>query len=221
MAVDINITPIIREVNISVGTSGGGAAVWGGITGTLADQTDLALQQTAQDDAIALNTAKATFPEAPNDGTQYARKDLGWEAVAGGSSPILTAYKSADESKVNSTAYGIDADLILTMEANALYEFTAMLIATSDSSGSIRCRFNDPVDAVGEYTEVYSSQGETQLYGSKLNIVGNSLKTIGQLKGIVSSVTGGTFQFAWGQNSSSAIGSTLHKGSTISLKKLN
>ena len=135
--------------------------------------------------------------------------------------PILTAYKSADESKVNSTAYGIDADLILTMEANALYEFTAMLIATSDSSSSIRARFNNPVDAVGEYTEKYSSEGETQLYGSKLNIIGNSLKTIGQLKGIVSSVTGGTFQFAWGQNSSGAIGSTIHKGSTISLKKLN
>jgi len=255
MAVDINITPIIREVTIEIG-QGGGAAVWGSISGTLADQTDLALEQTAQDTlistnatdigtnvtgilaldtdvtnletsqgvqdtAIGLNTAKVTFPEAPNDGTQYARKDLGWEAVAGGSSPILTAYKSADESKVNSTAYGIDADLILTMEANALYEFTAMLIATSDSSSSIRARFNNPVDAVGEYTEKYSSEGETQLYGSKLNIIGNSLKTIGQLKGIVSSVTGGTFQFAWGQNSSGAIGSTIHKGSTISLKKLN
>ena len=112
MAVDINITPIIREVTILIGSSGGESAVWGGITGTLADQTDLALQQTAQDDlistnatdigtnvtgilaldtsqgvqdtAIGLNTAKVTFPEAPNDGTQYARKDLGWEAVATG-----------------------------------------------------------------------------------------------------------------------------------------
>ena len=83
MAVDINITPIIREVTIEIG-QGGGDAVWGDIIGTLSNQTDLALQQTAQDDAIALNTAKATFPEAPNDGTQYARKDLGWEAVAGG-----------------------------------------------------------------------------------------------------------------------------------------
>ena len=111
MAVDINITPIIREVTIEIG-QGGGDAVWGDIIGTLSNQTDLALQQTAQDDlistnatdigtnvtgilaldtsqgiqdtAIGLNTAKATFPEAPNDGTQYARKDLGWEAVAAG-----------------------------------------------------------------------------------------------------------------------------------------
>ena len=78
-------------VNISTIT-GGGAAVWGGITGTLSNQTDLALQQTAQDDAIALNTAKATFPEAPNDGTQYARKDLGWESVATGGDMLSATY---------------------------------------------------------------------------------------------------------------------------------
>ena len=56
MAVDINITPIIREVTILIGSSGGGGvAVWGGITGTLSNQTDLALQQTAQDDLISTN----------------------------------------------------------------------------------------------------------------------------------------------------------------------
>ena len=33
---------------------------------------------------ITTNNTKVTFPEAPNDGTQYARKSLGWEAVAGG-----------------------------------------------------------------------------------------------------------------------------------------
>ena len=33
---------------------------------------------------ITTNNAKVTFPEAPNDGTQYARKSLGWEAVAVG-----------------------------------------------------------------------------------------------------------------------------------------
>ena len=38
----------------------------------------------AANSAVALNTAKVTFPEAPNDGTQYARKSLGWEAVASG-----------------------------------------------------------------------------------------------------------------------------------------
>ena len=60
----------------------GTGGTWGTITGTLSDQTDLKNQQDTQDSAIALNTAKVTFPEAPEDGSQYARKDAGWEIVS-------------------------------------------------------------------------------------------------------------------------------------------
>ena len=60
----------------------GSGGTWGTITGTLSDQIDLKNQQDAQDSAIALNTAKVTFPEAPEDGSQYARKDAGWEIVS-------------------------------------------------------------------------------------------------------------------------------------------
>jgi len=42
----------------------------------------------AKFDEVVVNNAKVSFPEAPNDGTQYARKDLGWEAVASGGNPI-------------------------------------------------------------------------------------------------------------------------------------
>jgi hypothetical protein len=34
--------------------------------------------------AVTLNTAKVTFPEAPNDGQQYARQSQGWSVVSGG-----------------------------------------------------------------------------------------------------------------------------------------
>ena len=37
--------------------------------------------------AITANTLKVSFPEAPNDGKQYARKDLGWEEVVSGGGP--------------------------------------------------------------------------------------------------------------------------------------
>jgi len=60
----------------------GSGGTWGTITGTLSDQIDLKNQQDAQDSAIALNTDKVTFPEAPEDGSQYARKDAGWEIVS-------------------------------------------------------------------------------------------------------------------------------------------
>jgi hypothetical protein len=34
--------------------------------------------------AVVLNTAKISFPEAPNDGQQYARQSQGWSVVVGG-----------------------------------------------------------------------------------------------------------------------------------------
>ena len=62
----------------------GAGGVWGEITGDILAQTDLQTEQGLQDTAISLNTAKISFPEAPEDGNQYARKDAGWEIVDGG-----------------------------------------------------------------------------------------------------------------------------------------
>ncbi len=41
----------------------------------------------AQASDIQSNNAKVSFPEAPNDGKQYARKNLAWEEVVSSSSP--------------------------------------------------------------------------------------------------------------------------------------
>ena len=43
----------------------------------------------AANSAVALNTAKVTFPEAPSDGTPYARQNVGWVAAGGGGTHIL------------------------------------------------------------------------------------------------------------------------------------
>jgi hypothetical protein len=51
--------------------------------------------------AIAANTAKVSFPEAPTDGKQYARKDAAWEEVAasGTSEPLpIIVLTSTDNS---------------------------------------------------------------------------------------------------------------------------
>ncbi len=46
---------------------------------------------------ITSNNAKVSFPEAPSDGKQYARKDLGWEEVAASGTseplPIISSNK--------------------------------------------------------------------------------------------------------------------------------
>lgn len=101
------------------GGGGGGitAVVWGDITGTLSNQTDLqaALNLKANDSAIStvgksgqysdLIGKPAILPEAPNDGKQYARKNLGWAEVAAAipTSPVLngiTTFKVSASGQV-------------------------------------------------------------------------------------------------------------------------
>ena len=93
-----------------LGSGSGGGGSWGSIAGTLSDQTDLqnaldskvngsqvltnvpenaVFTDTVYDDTaiqaqVDLNTAKVSFPEAPEDGKQYARIDGTWVEVSGG-----------------------------------------------------------------------------------------------------------------------------------------
>ena len=64
---------------------------------------------------ITSNNAKVSFPEAPSDGKQYARKDLGWEEVAasGTSEPLpIIVLTSTDDSQVftRTSPYTIEWD---------------------------------------------------------------------------------------------------------------
>ncbi len=68
--------------------------------------------------AITANTAKVSFPEAPNDGKQYARKDLGWEEVAasGTSEPLpIIALTSTD----NSSTFTEASPLIISWDVES------------------------------------------------------------------------------------------------------
>lgn len=59
----------------------------------------------AGDSAVAANTAKVSFPEAPIDGTPYARKDGAWAAVAGGGDMLKSTY---DPTSVNGDAFDME-----------------------------------------------------------------------------------------------------------------
>ena len=78
----IEIRP--KEITVEIGTGGGGgAAVWGSITGTLANQTDLAAALQAKADSAALG-AMAYEDDAPADNVEYVRKNRGWAVKSGG-----------------------------------------------------------------------------------------------------------------------------------------
>jgi hypothetical protein len=81
-----------------VGFSGGGAVdSVNGQTGVvvltstnIAEGTNLYFTDTrvSANSAVVLNTAKVSFPEAPNDGQQYARQSQGWAVVVGGTGTV-------------------------------------------------------------------------------------------------------------------------------------
>lgn len=106
---------------VEVSGGGGGTtptptpAVWGDITGTLSAQTDLqaALNLKANDSAIStvgksgqysdLVGKPTILPEAPNDGKQYARKNLGWSEVAASAIPVNPVFTGTTTFKVSSS----------------------------------------------------------------------------------------------------------------------
>lgn len=60
----------------------------GDVTTLEAQDIAFQAQQTNQDGLISLNSVKVSFPEAPNDGQQYARQNESWQVVsAAGASP--------------------------------------------------------------------------------------------------------------------------------------
>lgn len=53
---------------------------------------DVAAALDGLDTRVTLNDAKVSFPEAPIDGQQYARKDAAWEVIAGGGAPVASVF---------------------------------------------------------------------------------------------------------------------------------
>jgi hypothetical protein len=66
--------------------------------------SDLELEQITQNDAIALNTAKVTFPEAPVDGTPYARQSSAWVSITG---TVLQESIIVNQANVATTLGGV------------------------------------------------------------------------------------------------------------------
>ena len=97
-----NEDPIVIQVDLFGTSSGGGGgavdSVFGRTGNVIANSGDYTTDQiteatnlyytearvSANSDVVA-NTAKVSFPEAPNDGNQYARQNEGWTQVTGGS----------------------------------------------------------------------------------------------------------------------------------------
>ncbi len=104
-------------------------------TGTQTASTISDFESTVSANAdVSANTAKVSFPEAPNDGKQYARKDLGWEEVTGGggggSSFTVTTFTGGGEMVLSTVNELQDGDTGYTLPAASSGSSNEYLIIT-------------------------------------------------------------------------------------------
>ena len=97
--------------------------------GTIEENADVTDEANVSATAsVIANTAKVSFPEAPEDGTQYARKDAGWEVVSASGAPEGTEVLSTGVT----SGYVLQADGDNTSSWVALGGGGDMLAATYD-----------------------------------------------------------------------------------------
>lgn len=96
--VSTNLSSSTTSTEVTVASSDGLDVIL-----TSADSSDAGILTSAKFDEIAVNNGKVSFPEAPNDGSQYVRRNLAWEAFSSGgkvgitdSSGVYTYYSTFD-----------------------------------------------------------------------------------------------------------------------------
>lgn len=139
----------------------------------------------------------------------------------------LRAFKPSDVAIANSAALTADADLVLTVSANAEYEITVHAIYTAGGTGLFQVGFSGPAAATfdwvalglansvtasdsGSYTALARAIGDSKNLGA----AGAGTPVVARIQGrLVTSSTAGAFTFKWAQAVSNATGTTVKAGS--------
>ena len=124
----------INDINGKPKTTGGGGAVWGGITGTLSAQNDL---------QSALNAKQATLVSGTNIKTINSTSLLGSGNIAIASSPYTTVGNSAGVLVNGTTANTISASILIpanTLVATQVLQLRAQ-VRKIGGTGTVNVRF--------------------------------------------------------------------------------
>ena len=213
-----------------------------GIATNAADITTIEGEQTTQNAAIALNTAKTgvTTEEANPPLVSQAAIEAGTDtaevtvsplriaqAIAalggGGGGGGIIVYKTADETRVSTTTFADDTDLTVSVEANGIYEFRQIIIHKSATTPDMKIGHSYPVGTEVAWQDRINGARDAKPETSTLYLVGyGSTYTIAYHLGIILvGGTAGSFSLRWAQNTSSTVATTLKKGSMMKLTKLN
>ena len=180
--------------------------------------TELYDDKADKSNVLELNNTTPFTPDADYEpATKKYVDDSG-----GGSSPIISAYKTVDETKVNDSTPVIDDDLQITLDANSFYSITInTYFSTETSIEDIRFSFTypslseiffKPITATGQ------NDGNT-IYD--FGTLGSNTRQSITFLVTIKTDSGGVFGLNWSQRLNRTTGTTLLKNSCIIATKLN
>lgn len=153
------------------------------------------------------------------------------QVVRASDTEVLWALKAADESVASSTTLQNDDTLLVTLEANATYEFVAHVGYVGNTTGDIKLAFTFPSGASCYWSgkggpasdDTFGSSGSTRhsvsfgdASGTSLSFAGSTTVLSVHILGVVTTAsTAGTLQLQWAQNTSNATNTTVKAGSFL------
>lgn len=145
-------------------------------------------------------------------------------ASGGGSSNVLTASKSVDQTKTSDGTLADDADLQITVEANTTYRYEFHYLFDCDSAERFQFGLSLPSGATARMTPSVSSSASPQNQSTVSNIAGNGVgvERLGSQHGIIRiNATAGTVAIQWSQVTPGVLGTTLRATSLLILTKID
>ncbi len=158
--------------------------------------TLLQSQIDSNDSEIALNTSKVSFPEAPNDGTQYVRQSESWQSVTIQAPPVDSVNGQVGVVFLDKNDVGLD-QVDNTSDVNKPVSI-ATQTALNGKVDNSQVLTNVPAGAVfTDNDTIYDDtaiQAEVDLNTAKISATGNELEasdlnTLAELNAIVTDAT--------------------------------
>ncbi len=168
-------------------------------------------------------------------GTRYPTITAGDRATADllNSMLPLFAYKDANTARTSTTTLADDPDLVIAVEAVAIYKLTASLRVLGAAAGDFKMQFNTPgATGSGSWGAYMLSLAAATVDDTKNSIrttmdnprsIGTVSTSSGQailIQGLVRTSTAGNFTLSWAQDTSSATATTLEADSWVELKRV-
>lgn len=144
-----------------------------------------------------------------------------WKWYAGTS----RAYKSGDETVNNSSALQNDDHLSIPVAAGAVYYGELAFMFTSQAAAGLKTDFTAPAGATMENAAFLTRVSGTTVYdptstlGAVSGLTGTGAKIPVFIPFTLFTVSSGTLQFRWAQNTANASNSIVHKGSSLILTR--